>query len=164
MPDELCRVLEQGLAKAPADRQHDVGPVRAPAPGGAGRARAPDHPAADRVGRRRAPPVAPVRATADADPGLRRPPAPAASASLAAVVLGVAAVVLGRVPLAADRASPLPVLYQDNFDAGQNWYEHDDETARLAYDEGRYRMVVKTPARASSSPTPRSGAACTASR
>ena len=37
----------------------------------------------------------------------------------------------------------MPVLYQDNFDAGQNWYEHDDDGARLAYDQGAYRIVVK---------------------
>ena len=35
------------------------------------------------------------------------------------------------------------MLYQDNFDAGLNWYEHDDDTAKLAYDQGRYRLVVK---------------------
>ncbi|MGH9278130.1 MAG: protein kinase domain-containing protein [Acidimicrobiales bacterium] len=27
IPDQLCRIVEQGLAKAPADRQHDVGQV-----------------------------------------------------------------------------------------------------------------------------------------
>ena len=61
-----------------------------------------------------------------------------------------------------DRASPLPVLYQDNFDAGQNWYEHDDEspgwpTTRTATGSWSRRRTR------SSSPTPPSAAASTAS-
>ena len=140
VPEELCLVLEQGLAKAPADRQHDVAQL--------GRQLQAVQAALDQpITRLPIDSVGPRPAVSH--PGLDTP-RPRARRDrrrrltiAAAAVLGVAAVLSVAIPLTADRASPLPVLYQDNFDAGQNWYEHDDDVARLAYDEDRYRLVVK---------------------
>ncbi len=39
----------------------------------------------------------------------------------------------------------LSQVFQDNFDAGQGWYEHDDALITLAYEEGQYRLAVKQP-------------------
>ena len=139
VPDDLCRILEQGLAKAPGDRQHDLAqfgrqlqavqaqlghpitplPIEAP---------------------ETLPPPAPAPRAAATPHARRRRIAPSA----VAVVAGIA-VVLALVQLSLRGQQPLPVLYQDNFDAGQNWYEHDDPGAKLAYDEGAYRIVVKRP-------------------
>jgi hypothetical protein len=137
VPGDLCRVLEQGLAKAPAGRQHDLAQF--------GRQ-------LQAVQAQLGQPVTPLpiespephRPPAPARPGTptprarrrRRIPSLAGGAAAIAVVLVVLQLGLGA-------EKPLPVLYQDNFDAGQNWYEHDDEGARLAYDQGAYRIVVK---------------------
>ena len=142
VPDDLCRVLEQGLAKAPADRQHDaaqfgrqIQAVQA----------ALGHPITrlpiESVGPR---PAVPPAGQPARTPRPRRRLARRIRIAGAAA-LGAAAVVLVAIPLLAQRATPLPVLYRDNFDGGDNWYEHDDETARLAYDQGRYRIEVKRP-------------------
>jgi len=142
VPAELCLVLEQGLAKAPADRQHDVA----------------------QCGRQ----LQAVQATLgkpitrlpieSAEPS--RPPAPSVRGAptpnsrgkrgrrvglLGAGALVLAVLLMVAVPLVRRGSSALPMLYQDNFDAGQNWYEHDNDESRLAYEDGRYRIVAKRP-------------------
>jgi len=139
VPDELCRVLEQGLAKAPGDRQHDVGQF--------GRQLQASQAALgqqiSRLPIESADVPAPVPTTA------RGVPTPRASGRRRwvglsmAVLIVVAAAVLVVLARTRDGTAALPVLYQDNFDGGQNWYEHDDDGARLAYDSGAYRIVVK---------------------
>ncbi len=140
VPDDLCRVLEQGLAKAPADRQHDAAQFghqlqAVQATLGHSITRLPIESTGPR------PAVAPA-GQPERTPRARRRLGRRVRVA-GGVALAVAAVVLVSVPLLAQRASPLPVLYRDNFDGGDNWYEHDDETARLAYEEGRYRVEVK---------------------
>jgi hypothetical protein len=141
VPDDLCRVLEQGLAKAPADRQHDAAQFgrqiqAVQAALGQPITRLPIESDGPR------PAVAPAGQPARTPRPRRRIGRRIRFAGAAA--LGVAAVALVTVPLA-HRASALPVLYRDNFDGGTNWYEHDDETARLAYDQGRYHIEIKRP-------------------
>ena len=83
-------------------------------------------------------PTAPPRA-----PSERRPRTRLRSVALA--VLAAAALTSLVLRTTTDRSPALPPLYQDNFDGGQNWYEHDDATALLAYDKGQYRMEARTP-------------------
>ncbi len=86
--------------------------------------------------------VPPVSVRGTATPRARRPGRRRARLIVAAG-LGAGAVLALVVPRIGQDDSPLRILYQDNFDAGQNWYEHDDAGARLAYDQGKYRVVVK---------------------
>ncbi len=142
VPEDLCRILDQGLAKAPADRQHDVAQFgrqlqAVQAALGQAITRLPIESAGAR------PQVGPSGLQART-PRVRRSRARRLRLAGAAV-LGGAAIMAVVIPLTADRASPLPALYQDNFDGGSNWYEHDDDVATLAYDAGRYRMVAKRP-------------------
>lgn len=140
VPDELCQVLEQGLAKAPADRQHDMAQV--------GRQLqavqvALGHPITRLpIEASEATNVTPVSVRGIPTPRARRA-LPRRARWIAAAALGAGAVLAFVVPTVGQDDAPLRVLYQDNFDAGQNWYEHDDEGARLAYDQGKYRVVVK---------------------
>lgn len=140
VPDDLCRILEQGLAKVPTDRQHDVAQFARQLQAvqvalGQPVTRLPIESAGVR------PPVGP------AGPPERTPRVGRARLRrlrlAGALVLGVAAVLTVVLPRTANRASPLPALYQDNFDGGENWYEADDEVATLAYDDGGYRIVAK---------------------
>jgi len=141
VPDEVCRVVEQGLAKSPTDRQHDMAQLgrqlqAAQAALGQPITRlAIETPAAARPA-----PPAPARPTPRGGRRWDRVRL-AAAAGLTAVAVGSLAVTLA----ARSGGEPLPVLYQDNFDAGQNWYEHDDEDAALAYHGGQYRITVKRP-------------------
>jgi serine/threonine protein kinase len=139
VPDDLCRILEQGLAKAPADRQHDLAQF--------GRQL---QAVQAQLGR----PVTPLPIES---PETQPPPAPASRVAAtpharprritpsALVIAAGVALVLVVIQLSLRTQKPFPVLYQDNFDAGQNWYEHDDAGAKLAYDDGAYRIVVKRP-------------------
>lgn len=105
-------------------------------------------------------PIAPRRNPGAASVGVRvAPPAPTrpdetASRRRAAgrrVTLAcvtafcIAAVLIGTQLVARQPPRDLPLLYQDNFDGGQSWYEHDDESSSLAYHDGGYRMVLKRP-------------------
>jgi len=140
VPPDLCRVLEQGLAKAPADRQHDVDQFgrqlqAVQAALGQSITRLPIESAGPR------PQVAPVGQQART-PQARRTRRRRIRIGMAAL-LGMAAVLAVVVPRAGERPSPLPSLYQDNFDGGSNWYEADDDAATLAYDNGGYRIVAK---------------------
>jgi hypothetical protein len=137
VPADICRVIEQGLAKAPADRQQNLAqfgrqlqavqaqlghtitplPIESPEPQR---------------------PAAPATRTTPTPRARRRRIGPSM-----AVVVALLAFVVAAAQLALRAEKPLPVLYQDNFDAGQNWYEHDDDGATLAYDQGAYRILVK---------------------
>jgi hypothetical protein len=138
IPDALCCILEQGLAKVPAHRQHDVGQLGRQLQAAQVALGHPITPLPLES-------AAPARAVAS----VRGMPTPRARRGrrwlrlTCGVLLGAAAVVSLALSLTRDRASPLPVLYQDNFDAGQNWYEHDDDGATLSYNQGRYRILVK---------------------
>ena len=137
VPDEVCRILEQGLAKAPEARQRDVA----------------------QLGRQLQAAQSALGLPVTALPLESTEPEPAGPAPGAgrrhghrprlrmalAGMLAVAAVASLALPLVRSGDGPLPALYLDNFDGGQNWYEHDDEGAALAYTGDRYRMVVKRP-------------------
>jgi hypothetical protein len=140
VPDELCQVLEQGLAKTPAKRQRDMAQL--------GRQLQ-----AVQVALGHSITRIPIEASeaANVPPvSVRGTPTPRARKAgrhrarlIVAGALGAGAVLALVLPRIGQDDAPLRVLYQDNFDAGQNWYEHDDEGARLAYDQGKYRVVVK---------------------
>ena len=162
VPPQLCDVLEQGLAKAPTERQADAAQL--------GRQlqavqAALDLPVSrlpvDQAGATVAPETSPrPDPTQPTEP---RPEAGGGSGRVAAPALAVAAVSLLLVPGALDRTRPLPSLYRDNFDAGQSWYEHDSADARLAYEDGHTGCRSSNPT-PSCCPTRRSGAGATASR
>jgi serine/threonine protein kinase len=137
VPDELCRILEQGLAKAPGDRQHDVAQFGRQLQAVQAQLGLPITPLPIESVEPQPLPVPDPRVAPTPRPRRRRIP-PLAPAVLAAVVL---VAVLALSALRSEK--PLPVLYQDNFDAGQNWYEHDDDGAALAYDQGAYRIRIK---------------------
>lgn len=139
VPEDLCRVLEQGLAKAPADRQRDLAQFGRQLQAVQAQLGHPITPLPIESPESQ-PPPAPARRAAPTPHARRRRISPSA----VAVVAGLA-VVLALLQVALPSEKPLPVLYQDNFDAGQNWYEHDDEGAKLAYDQGAYRILVKRP-------------------
>ena len=138
VPEDLCAILEQGLSKDPAARQHDVGQF--------GRQLQ-----AAQVGLGHPITRLPIESveTDRAIPSTRGVSTPQARRRRrsfragAAVALCVAAVASLLVARSSNGEPDLRVLYQDNFDAGENWYEHEDEDAALAYHQGRYRIVVK---------------------
>lgn len=142
VPGPLWEVLTQGLAKAPAERQVDAAQLGRQLQAvqvalGVPITRLPievGDPGADaRLGA--APPIA-GRAKARLS---TRPPA---RALFVATLVAVAALVAVAVPRIIRRPAALPLLYQDNFDGGQSWYEHESEQGLLRYDGGQYRMAV----------------------
>ena len=142
VPDEVCRVIEQGLAKGPSDRQRDVAQLGRQLQAAQAALGQPITQlaieAATAPRRVPSPPTGPTPRGRRARRGRLR--------VVAAVALGVAALVLlGVTFVVRDRDVALPILYLDNFDGGQSWYEHDDENAALAYSDGRYRILVRRP-------------------
>ncbi len=145
VPPQLCAVLEQGLAKAPAERQTDAAQLGRQLQAVQAALELPvSRLPVDRGGVTAAPDTTPR--PVPTPPTEPRPPRRRRRLRwVAAPVLAVAAVSLLIVPGALDRARPLPSLYRDNFDAGQSWYEHDGADARLAYEDGQYRISAKQP-------------------
>ncbi|MDQ4133875.1 MAG: hypothetical protein M3179_11880, partial [Actinomycetota bacterium] len=63
----------------------------------------------------------------------------------AALLLIVGIAVAWVLPASDEGTVELVPLFQDNFDAGEGWYEYSDDTATLGYDQGRYHISVKRP-------------------
>ncbi|MGH9277761.1 MAG: serine/threonine-protein kinase [Acidimicrobiales bacterium] len=141
VPDELCRVLDQGMAKAPDDRQRGAGQLgrQLQAAQAALGQRVTSMPIED---------VEPGPLPADTAPDRRWSPRWLRRRRVrlaAAAVLGLGALLLIAVPLVRGSPPPLDSLYHDNFEGGQSWYEYDDQGGALAYDGGGYRMTAKAP-------------------
>jgi hypothetical protein len=144
VPGPLWDVLAQGLSKAPGNRQADAAqlgrqlqavqlalgrpvtrvPIEVVHPG--------DPPASVASGRRR--------------PARTRLWHAAPKRAIVVVAVGAAvAIAAFTIPRIVQRPASLDLLYQDNFDGGQSWYEHEDDNGFLRYDMGQYRMAVDPP-------------------
>lgn len=133
VPDLLCCIIEQGLAKTPGDRQESaaqLGRQLQAFQAQAGNAITPllvdgDAPEleVDRPTRRRS--------------GLRL-------SRVAGVVLLVAGLFGVAVP-SKEGSVRLTPLYRDDFETGSGWYERDDAVIGAAYAAGQYLLTVKQP-------------------
>lgn len=137
VPDSLCRILEMAMAKEPAARQGDAAQM--------GRQ-------LQAVESQTGHPVTPLVLEGD-------PPAPAvdgdrARGSPSRPALSTWARVLGAVLLLGGFTSfvvadsepavaPVTPLYQDDFEVRSGWHEQDDDSAKVGYESGRYRLVVR---------------------
>jgi hypothetical protein len=133
VPDLLCRIIEQGMARTPDDRQESAAQL--------GRQLQAFQAQAGSA-------ITPLLVDGDppeleVDRPTRRRIGPRVS-RLAGAVLLVAGLVSVAVPPKAEsiRLSP---LFRDDFASGAGWYEHDDAVIGAAYGDGQYRLTVKQP-------------------
>ena len=144
VPEALCRVLQQGLAREPSERQATAGQL--------GRQLQAVQAAAGYditpllVEEEEAPGEPDQRAAAPAAPTAHhhRRRWPARSRIAGAILLVVGLVGLSG-PSPGPTSAHLSPLYRDDFETGNGWFEQDDGLATIAYDAGRYRMHVKRP-------------------
>lgn len=133
VPDLLCRIIEQGLARTPGDRQESMAQL--------GRQLQAFQTQAGAA-------ITPLLVDGD-DPELEvdRPTRRRRGSRLSRLA-GVGLLVAGLFGLAfppkaeSIRLSP---LFRDDFETAAGWYEHDDPIVGAAYDAGRYRLTVKQP-------------------
>ncbi len=143
-PDQLCRVLEQGMAKAPIDRQSGAAQL--------GRQ-------LQAVQAHAGLPITPMvfeTETAEAATEPVQPPVGGKTivsnrqrqwVRVAHIVGGLLIAVAMLSWLVPERTTTvrLSQVFQDDFEAGQGWYEHRDPIATLGYQDGRYQLIVEQP-------------------
>ena len=133
VPDLLCRIIEQGLAKTPSDRQESAAQL--------GRQLQAFQAQAGSV-------ITPLLVDGDAPEGEVDRPTRRRNGfrlcRLAGVVLLVAGLFGVAFPPRAESVR-LSALYRDDFETGSGWYEHDDAIVGAAYGAGHYRLTVKQP-------------------
>ena len=144
VPSPIREVLTQGLSKAPGERQADASQLGRQLQAvqvalGLPITRLPIE-VADSAVDPRPGPAPQGKRPAKAQRSRRRPSRTFVAALVAAAAIGALAV-----PRVVRRPAPLPLLYQDNFDGGQSWYEHESAEGLLRYDGGQYRMAVDPP-------------------
>lgn len=149
VPDRLCSVLEQGMAKDPEARQTDAAQLGRQLQAIQAGAQVTITPML--VEHDEGSSTAVFGSPYDELPGdgshRRRQARRERQVLAAGLVLLAVAAVAWFVPLSPPPAVRLSQIYQDNFEMGRAWYELDDDRVTLAYQDGHYQLVVKQPHR-----------------